>query len=117
MEDILSLHPPKADHTLRYGIDPLHFGDLRLPPWKGPHPVVVVIHGGFWRAQYDLLHTGHMCAALTATGLATWNIEYRRMGNAGGGWPGTFQDLVMAAAHLRTITDEYSLDLERVVAI
>src|SRR5437870_4328814 len=121
MEDILSLPPPKADYRLHYGPDPLHFGDLRLPSaeiWgQGPYPVAIVIHGGFWRAQYDLLHAGHMCAALTATGLATWNIEYRRIGNSGGGWPGTFQDVTMAAAHLRKITEEHNLDLERAVAI
>jgi hypothetical protein len=47
----------------------------------------VVVHGGFWRPQYDLAHVGHLCADLTARGVATWNLEYRRLGQAFGGWP------------------------------
>src|SRR6202158_4366464 len=92
-DDILSLPPPAADARLTYGTGPNQFADLRLPKSKPPFPVAVNIHGGFWRAKYDLAHAGHLCAALTAKGIATWNIEYRRVGNAGGGWPGTFQDV------------------------
>ena len=91
--EILTLPPPPYDHRISYGPDPFHFGYLRLPKSKGPHPVAVVIHGGFWRAAFDLEHSGHMCAALTRAGLATWSLEYRRIGNPGGGWPGTCQDV------------------------
>src|SRR6476661_8743778 len=76
--------PPEGDARIPYGPDPFQFGDLRLPPGSGPHPVVVVIHGGFWRAAYDLTHIGHLAAALTAAGVATWTIEYRRIGHPGG---------------------------------
>jgi acetyl esterase/lipase len=79
--------------------------------------VVVVIHGGYWRALYDLAYMGHVGAALTAVGLATWNVEYRRLGNPGGGWPGTFQDLGAAVDHLRGLAQSYPLDLGRVVAL
>src|SRR5438045_2159464 len=90
---ILTLTPPPADQRIVYGPGPQHFGDLRLPAGSGPHPVIVYIHGGFWRAEYDLAHAGHACAALTAaTGAASWNVEYRRVGDAGGGWPGTLLD-------------------------
>lgn len=102
---------------LAYGPDPSQFGDLRVPSGEGPHPVVIVIHGGFWRAKYDLEHIGHMAAALTGEGYATWSIEYRRVGNAGGGWPGTFQDMAAAAAHLRELGPAHKLDLERVVSL
>jgi len=95
----------------------LQFGDLRVPGGAGPHPALVVIHGGFWRARYDLLHIGHLCAALTTGGVATWSVEYRRLGNPGGGWPGTFQDVAMGAGHLRAIARQYDLDLARVAAI
>ena len=88
-----------------------------MPPVEGPHPVVVVIHGGFWRAKYDLEHIGHMAAALTGEGYATWSIEYRRVGNGGGGWPGTFQDVLVAAARLRELGPEHNLDLERVASL
>ena len=92
-DDILTLPPPPADARLPYGTDPNQFADLRLPKTKGLFPVVMNIHGGYWRAKYDLAHCGHLCAALTSKGIATWNIEYRRVGNPGGGWPGTFEDI------------------------
>src|SRR5881398_4164761 len=86
-DDILTLPAPPADARLAYGTDPNQFGELRLPKSGGPFPVVMNIHGGFWRAKYDLAHNGHLCAALTARGISTWNVEYRRVGNKGGGWP------------------------------
>jgi acetyl esterase/lipase len=99
--DILDLPAPPADQRISYGPDPLHFGDLRLPPGAGPHPAVVYIHGGFWRAKYGLEHAGHFCEALRSTGVATWNIEYRRVGQDGGGWPGTLDDVLHATEFVR----------------
>ncbi len=116
-EDILDLPPPPADVRIPYGPDPFNFGDLRMPGGAGPHPIVVFIHGGFWRARYDLEHTGHLCAALTRNGFATWNIEYRRLGNPGGGWPGTLLDVAAAADHLRALAPTYNLDLRRAIAL
>jgi acetyl esterase/lipase len=92
-EAILSQQPPEPDSRLSYGTDPSQFADVRLPAGKGPHPVVFFIHGGFWRAKYDLIHAGHLCHALKNAGVATWNVEYRRVGNPGGGWPGSFEDI------------------------
>lgn len=115
-EDILSLPPPPADARESYGPDPLQFGDLRLPTGAGPHPVIIVIHGGFWRARYSLDHIGHAAVALTTAGFATWTIEYRRLGNPGGGWPGTFLDVAAAADHLRALAATYPLDVARVIA-
>lgn len=83
----------------------------------GPHPVVMNIHGGFWRAKYDLLHASHLCAALTRAGVATWNLEYRRVGNAGGAWPGTFEDITNGYRFLRQIARKYDLDMTRVVVM
>jgi acetyl esterase/lipase len=100
-EDILTTKPPGADLRLPYGKDPNQFIDLRVPEDKGPHPVVIFIHGGYWRAKYDLTYAGHLCHALKATGIATCNVEYRRVGNPGGGWPGTFED-IRAAYHFLT---------------
>jgi acetyl esterase/lipase len=118
-EHIFATPVPAADVRIPYGSGEFHFGDLRLPRTSGPGlwPVVIVIHGGFWRAKYDLEHIGHACAALTAEGVATWSIEYRRNGNEGGGWPGTFQDVGAATDHLREIASEHNLDLTRVVVI
>lgn len=75
------------------------------------------IHGGFWRAKYDLAHAGHLCAALTAKNLATWNIEYRRMGNPGGGWPGTFEDITNAYRFVSQIAKRHNLDTSRMLVM
>lgn len=115
--EILDRAPPPADQRIAYGAERSQFGDLRLPSGAGPHPVAIVLHGGFWRAQYDLLHIGHLCAALTAAGIATWSLEYRRIGEPGGGWPGTLQDVAHGSAHLEQLATRYPLDLERVVTI
>jgi acetyl esterase/lipase len=116
-EEILSLAPPPADHRLAYGTDPNQFGDLRLPGGSGPFPAVMNIHGGFWRAKYDLLHTGHLCAALTRKGIATWNLEYRRVGNPGGGWPGTFEDIGNGYRFLPQIAKQYKLNAFRMLVM
>ncbi|HEY2016695.1 MAG TPA: alpha/beta hydrolase [Bryobacteraceae bacterium] len=94
--EIMSLPAPPADRRVPYGEHPSQFIDWRFPAEPGVRPIVVIIHGGFWRAQRDLLYAGHLCAALTAAGFVTANIEYRRVGEEGGGWPGTFHDVTAA---------------------
>ena len=86
-----------------------------MPAGKGPHPIVFFIHGGYWRAKYDLTYTGHLCDALKKSGIATWNVEYRRVGNPGGGWPGTFEDIRSAYRVLREHKDDSlaKLDLKK----
>jgi len=116
-DSILTLPPPPADARVRYGSDPNQFGEIRLPKGKGPFPLVMNIHGGFWRAKYGLAHAGHLCAALTAKGLATWNIEYRRVGNPGGGWPGTFEDVRDAYRFLPQLAKRYRGDTDKVVVM
>jgi len=114
---ILIRQAPPADHRIAYGSNEFQFGELRLPKGAGPHPVVIVIHGGCWMSQYGLSYMSHLSAALTEVGVATWSIEYRRIGNQGGGWPGTFEDASRAADHLRTLAKSHPLDLNRVVAM
>src|SRR5579872_4131906 len=128
---ILDLPAPPADARVRYGPGEQHFADLRCPAFsleqgrtryaptlqRESYPVVIGIHGGYWRARYGLDYFGHVCAALTAAGIATWNIEYRRLGDDGGGWPGTFEDVALAADALRTVATSYPLDLTRVYAV
>lgn len=114
---ILDRTPPPPTIRIPYGDGEFHFGDLRLPEGNGPFPMVMNIHGGFWRAQYDLTHAGHLCAALSRKGIATWNIEYRRLGHRGGGWTGTFEDVGRAADSLRTLAEQYPLDLSHVVVM
>jgi acetyl esterase/lipase len=108
---------PAVAHRLKYGNDSLAFGDLRLPEGAGPHPVAVVIHGGCWRAEHDLQPIAALSGALTGSGVATWTIEYRRVGDTGGGWTGTFEDVARAADFLPTLSRQFPLDLGRVVLV
>jgi len=117
-DDILSRQPPKADARLAYGSDANQFLDLRLPGSKGkPCPLLINIHGGFWRAKYNLDHAGHLCAALTAKGVATANLEYRRVGNEFGAWPGTFEDIRSAYQFLVQNAPQHSLDPKKIVVM
>jgi acetyl esterase/lipase len=117
-EDILNLPAPPADRRVAYGSDANQFIDLRLPKQASkPCPLVMNIHGGFWRAKYNLHHAGHLCAALTAKGLATANVEYRRVGNEGGGWPGTFADIRAAYSFLVQNAHQHNFDAKRIVVM
>src|ERR1700674_5792995 len=119
-DEILTLPPPPADARLSYGSEPHQFLDLRRPSSKdkkNPHPLVINIHGGFWRAKYNLDHAGHLCVALAAKGLATANLEYRRVGNDGGAWPGTFADIRSAYHFLVQNAQRHNLDSGRIVVM
>lgn len=113
--DLVNFVNPTADARIHYGDDALQFGDLRVPSGDGPHPVAVFIHGGCWLAEYDITHSSKLTAALANNGIATWSLEYRRVGNEGGGWPGTFEDIGRGTDYLREIAEEYDLDLDRVI--
>jgi acetyl esterase/lipase len=95
----------------RYGADPAQFGELSLPDGR-PLGTVVVLHGGFWGARYDLSLGRPLAADLAARGYAAWNLEYRRSGN-GGGWPATFEDVAAGIDLLAALP----VDASRVVAI
>jgi len=85
----------EPDRTLSYGPLPEHVVDLRLPVGVGPAPLVVVVHGGFWKAEWDRAHAGPQSAGLAAAGHVVATVEYRRVRMAGGGWPGTLDDLAL----------------------
>lgn len=115
--EALAMSQPAPDQRVDYGPNSLSFAEIRLPQGPGPHPVVIVIHGGCWLAEYDLAYVSGLASRLTDSGFATWSIEYRRVGDLGGGWPGTFSDVAAAADHLRVVAPEMGLDLDRVVAL
>lgn len=96
---VLSRPAPPPDMTLRYGPGDDYIADLRLPPTPGasPAPLILFLHGGFWRAEYDRTHTGSLTSALAAAGYIVCTPEFRRTGQPGGGWPGTFDDVALAA--------------------
>jgi acetyl esterase/lipase len=101
-----------------YGADPSQVGDLHLPGGAGPHPVAVVLHGGYWQTRYGKLVTRPLSLDLASRGWAAWNLEYRRLGDrrgGGGGWPMTFQDVAAGIDHLALL--DAPLDLSRVVLV
>jgi acetyl esterase/lipase len=101
-----------------YGSRVEQFGELWLPSGAGPFPVVLLIHGGCWRNTLPGLEFVRSFAAeLAERGRAVWNVEYRRIGDEGGGYPGTFLDVAAAADFLRALAQRQPLDLERVVAV
>ena len=108
----------KADVRIAYGPSPAQVVDLFLPKGSGPFPVVVLIHGGCYMAQFDgLPQVSPMAADLARRGYAVWNLDYRKLGEAGAGYPGTFVDVADAVDRLRTEAQRYHLDLRRVVAL
>ncbi|ESQ92756.1 hypothetical protein ABAC460_02685 [Asticcacaulis sp. AC460] len=117
---IPNVNPPGATR-IAYGADGLQFGDLRIPAASfgpGPYPVAVVVHGGCWTSGVGtLVSSASLADALTKRGIATWNIEYRAIGDAGGGYPGTFHDWSAATDYVRTLAATYPLDLSRVVLV
>ena len=104
--------------TIAYGDDPSQFGQLWLPAGtSGPIPVVVLIHGGFWRAQYPLDLMNGLARDLAHRGYAAWNLEYRRVGQLGGGYPGTLDDVAAGIDALAGFADVDALDLGDVVLV
>lgn len=116
-EIVEAFPPPPAGARIPYVPEPLQFGDLRLPDGDGPHPLLVVLHGGYWKAIFNLIHLGHLCRALAPAGIATWNVEYRRVGDVGGGWPGTLDDVRRALAFAGELAEQQSLDASRVALL
>src|SRR5262249_61509790 len=74
-----------------------------------------VIHGGCWIQYATARYTAHIASELVREGWATWNLEYRRAHEEGGGWSGTFQDVARGVDALRDAAPKYGLDLNRIV--
>lgn len=103
--------------THRYGPAASQVGDLHLPKAPRP-PVVVLLHGGFWRLPYGYDQYTPVAEDLAGRGYAAWNLEYRRLGEAGGGWPHTLKDVSIGIDHLaRLKADGADLDLSCVVTV
>jgi acetyl esterase/lipase len=103
--------------AIKYGPSDHQEGDLYLPDTSRP-PVVCLLHGGFWRIPYDRTEFDPVARDLAARGFAVWNLEYRRLGAPGGGWPDTFQDVAAGIDHLAMVVAEGTeLDLNRVTVV
>lgn len=116
--ELQSLPSGPPDFRASYGSDSSQYGELRIPSGPGPHPVVVLVHGGCFKSAYATLRDlSPMADALKAAGIATWNVEYRRVGQPGGGWPGTYLDVGNAVDYLRVLAAQHPLDLGRVIIV
>jgi acetyl esterase/lipase len=123
--DLIKQATPPPNERIPYDKEPLQFGELRLPEGSGPFPIAILVHGGCWSAKlgnlpesvtsFELLRP--IAAALAKAGIASWNIEYRRLGNAGGGWPGTYLDISRATDLLRELAPRYRLNVKQAVVI
>ncbi len=111
-EDVMIQPSTPADMALAYGQYPDQFGELRLPHGAGPHPVVVLVHGGCWMEAFDVAHIRPLADAITGLGYATWTLEYRRPDGRADPWPGTFVDVARGLDELRELAQEHALDLE-----
>ncbi len=121
LDAALWLPDTRPDARIRYASDSaLQFGDLRLPDAEPPpegFPVAIFIHGGNWTSDWTKDYSTRFVERLTNEGIATWDLEFRRVGNWGGGYPGTFADVATGADHLRELAKTYRLDLDRIVAV
>lgn len=115
--DLLERPRPAPSATISYGSDPLQVVDVWVPEGPGPHPVVLMVHGGCWQTEIaDRTIMNWIAEDLRRRGIAVWNIDYRGVDRPGGGYPGTFQDVAAAADALRVHAAGYRLDTRRVVA-
>ena len=114
----IALARPEPTLQVRYGAEPTQGIDIFLPAGPGPHPVAILIHGGCWSTvtagREQLRHLG---ADLAERGIAVWSLGYRRANEAGGGYPGTFQDVSAAIDRMRDDAPTYHLDLSRTVLV
>lgn len=116
--DFLEQPATPADHVVAYGDDPNQFGWLSVPDGASPStPIAMLVHGGFWRDRYGLETMSHMAADLRDHGVAVWNVEYRRVGQPGGGYPGTGADVRDAHRHIETLAEQFPLDPRSVVVV
>jgi len=118
VQDYMAQPQAKADARIAYGPAPAQVVDLFLPKGRGLHPVVILIHGGCYLAEYQgLAQTSGIAADLAKRGYAVWNLEYRKLGEPGAGYPGTFLDVADAVDRIRIEAPTYHLDTKRVVAL
>jgi acetyl esterase/lipase len=116
--DLYSRPKPKPTAHIPYGPLPQQFAELWLPDGAGPHPLVVMVHGGCWlKGVANLEIMNYAAEDLRKRGIAVWNIEYRGVDEAGGGYPGTFQDVAAGLDAVRGKAAQYHLRLDKVVAV
>ena len=101
--DVLAVPYREADLTHSYGENQFQFGQLWLPATIPARAILVLIHGGCWLNQFDIIYSHGLSSSLADAGFAVWSLEYRRTGDEGGAWPGTFEDIIAGINSLNDI--------------
>jgi acetyl esterase/lipase len=118
LADYMALSGPAPVARLAYGPAPSQYAELFLPGGTGPFPVAVLVHGGCWTGKFGgITQLRSMAGALVERGIAVWNVEYRRVDEPGGGYPGMYEDMHAALDSLAAQAGAHRLDLDRVVAV
>ncbi|PKB20475.1 alpha/beta hydrolase [Janthinobacterium sp. 64] len=118
LDDYLALNGPAPTAQIAYGAAPSQYAQLFRPEGSGPFPVVVLVHGGCWTVAFGGIgQMRNVAGALVAQGIAVWNVEYRRVDEEGGGYPGTYEDMHAALDSLQQHAEQYQLDVKRIVAM
>jgi acetyl esterase/lipase len=118
LADYMALSGPAPTSRVAYGPAPSQYAELFVPQGAGPFPVAVLVHGGCWTKEFGGIdQLRNMAGTLVERGIAVWNVEYRRVDEAGGGYPGMYQDMHAALDALAAQAGARRLDLERVVAV
>ena len=118
LDQYLALNGPQPTAQIAYGPAPSQYAQLFRPEGKGPFPVVVLVHGGCWTVQFGgIRQMRNVANALSEQGIAVWNVEYRRVDEEGGGYPGTYQDMHAALDSLQSHASQYQLDTSRILAM
>lgn len=105
-----------SDHKIAYGLDPLQFGELWLPTTQNQLGLLILVHGGCWSniGRINSLHAAS--TALSQAGFAVWSIEYRASEDSGGGWPGTYNDVISAINFVEELSN-YGVSIEDISLI
>jgi acetyl esterase/lipase len=118
LADYMALKGPAPAARIAYGPAPSQYAELFVPSGAGPFPVAVLVHGGCWTEKFGgITQLRNMAGALRERGFAVWNVEYRRVDEPGGGYPGMYEDMHAALDTLAGQAGAHPLDLNRVVAV
>jgi acetyl esterase/lipase len=118
LADYLALDGKPPFAKFPYGDAPSQYAELYMPQGAGPHPVVVLVHGGCWTVKFGgITQMRNVANALTSAGIAVWNVEYRRVDEAGGGYPGTYADMTASLNKLAQVASAHRLDTRRLLAV
>lgn len=117
-QELLGREREEANARIAYGPGEHQYGELWLPEGEGPFALVIMVHGGCWRAEIPgTILQDQLNADLRRRGIAVWNITYPRVGHETGGYPGTFQSVAAAVDHVRVLAGEHRLDLTRTAIV